>query len=81
MQEISSKASTSPFSIGLPALYIIGFISGISMGLFTPFISTLMAQHQVDDVWIGANSTVYFMSITLGAPLVAYILRQLGLRK
>ena len=81
MQEISSKASTSPFSTGLPALYIIGFISGISMGLFTPFISTLMAQHQVDDVWIGANSTVYFMSITLGAPLVAYILRQLGLRK
>lgn len=81
MQEISSKVSTSPFSTGLPALYIIGFISGISMGLFTPFISTLMAQHQVDDVWIGANSTVFFLAIALGTPLVAKILRQLGLRQ
>jgi MFS family permease len=81
MQEISLKVSTSPFSTGLPALYIIGFISGISMGLFTPFISTLMAQHQVDDVWIGANSTVFFLAIALGTPLVAKILRQLGLRQ
>ena len=81
MQEVSSTTSTSPFSTGLPALYIISFLSGISMGLFTPFISTLMAQHQVDDVWIGANSTVYFLSITLTAPFVAKILRQLGLRK
>ncbi|MCL6754112.1 MFS transporter [Nostoc sp. CCCryo 231-06] len=81
MQEISSKVSTSPFSTGLPALYIIGFISGISMGLFTPFISTLMAQHQVDDVLIGANSTVFFLAIALGTPLVAKILRQLGLRQ
>ncbi|WP_341529631.1 MFS transporter [Nostoc sp. UHCC 0302] len=81
MQEVSSTTSTSPFSTGLPALYIISFLSGISMGLFTPFISTLMAQHQVDDVWIGANSTVYFLTITLTAPFVAKILRQLGLRK
>ena len=81
MQEFSSTQSTSPFSVGLPALYIIGFLSGISMGLFTPFISTFMAQHQVDDVWIGANSTVFFLVIALGTPLVAKILCQLGLRR
>ncbi len=81
MQEFSSTQSTSPFSGGLPALYVISFLSGISMGLFTPFISTFMAQHQVNDVVIGANSTLYFLSITLGAPLVANVLRQLGLRR
>jgi MFS family permease len=40
-----------------------------------------MAQHQVSDVWIGANSTVYFLFIALGTPLVAKILREIGLRR
>lgn len=73
--------SDSPFSVGLPALYIIGFLSGISMGLFSPFISTLMSQHKVSEVLIGANSTVYYLAITLGTPLVAKILPQIGLRR
>ena len=76
-----SEKSNSPFSTGLPALYVIAFLSGISIGLFNPFISTLMAQHQVDDVWIGANSTVYFLAVALGTPLVAKILHQIGLRR
>jgi len=81
MQEIPSTTSNSPFSAGLPALYVVAFLSGISLGLFNPFISTLMAQHQVSDVWIGANSTVYFLFIALGTPLVAKILRHIGLRR
>ncbi len=81
MQQIPSTTSNSPFSTGLPALYVVAFLSGISLGLFNPFISTLMAQHQVSDVWIGANSTVYFLFIALGTPLVAKILRQIGLRR
>ena len=81
MQEFSSTISNSPFSTGLPALYVIAFLSGISIGLFNPFISTLMAQHHVDDLWIGANSTVYFLAIALGTPLVAKVLRQIGLRR
>jgi len=81
MQKITSATSSSPFSTGLPTLYAIAFLSGISMGMFNPFISTLMAQHQVDDVWIGANSTVYFLAIALGTPLVAKMLRQIGIRR
>lgn len=81
MQNLTSKKSTSPFSTGLPALYTIAFLSGISIGLFNPFISTLMAQYQIDELWIGANSTIYFLMIALGTPLVAKILHQIGLRK
>jgi len=73
--------STSPFSTGLPALYVIAFLSGISIGLFNPFISTLMAQNQVDDIWIGANSTEYFLAMALGTPVVAKILQPIGLRR
>ncbi|AFZ56824.1 MFS transporter [Anabaena cylindrica FACHB-243] len=81
MQNLSSTKSSSPFSTGLPALYIIALLSGTSLGLFNPFISTLMAQYQVSDLWIGANSTVYFLMIALGTPLVAKILHRIGLRK
>ncbi|MBR8838426.1 MAG: MFS transporter [Stigonema ocellatum SAG 48.90 = DSM 106950] len=81
MKEFTATKSNSAFSTGLPALYVIAFLSGISIGLFNPFISTLMAQHQVDDLWIGANSTVYFLVIALGTPVVAKVLRQIGLRK
>ncbi|MBD2531813.1 MFS transporter [Nostoc flagelliforme FACHB-838] len=81
MTELISTKSNSPFSTGLPALYSIAFLSGISIGLFNPFISTLMAQHQVDDLWIGANSTVYFLVIALGTPFVVKVLPKLGLRK
>ena len=62
------------------SLYVIGFLAGISIGLFNPFISTLMAQHHVDDIWIGANSTEYFLAIALGTPLVAKLLGRIGLR-
>ncbi len=81
MENLTSTKSNSAFSNGLPVLYVIAFLSGISIGLFNPFISTFMAQNQVDELWIGANSTVYFLMIFLGTPLVAKILRQIGLRK
>jgi MFS family permease len=72
--------SNSICAHGLPALYIITFLSGISIGLFNPFISTLMAQNQVEDIWIGANSTVYFLAIVLVTPTVAKALHKFGLR-
>jgi MFS family permease len=81
MPENSSNSSSSPFATGLPALYAVAFLSGLSLGLFNPFISTLMAQNQINDVWIGANSTVYFLVIALGTQPVARILRQIGLRR
>lgn len=76
-----SKTADSPFATGLPALYIVGFLSGISLGLFNPFISTLMKQNNINDIIIGANSTLYFFIIAIGTPLVAKILRKIGLRK
>ena len=42
--------SHSIFSNGLSALYLIAFITGISLGFFNPFISTLMAQNQVNEI-------------------------------
>lgn len=74
------KLSNSPFAPGLPALYIVALLSGISLGLFNPFISTLMAQNNVGDLLIGLNSTLYFFVIAIGTPIVAAILRQIGLR-
>jgi MFS family permease len=76
-----SKIAKSLFTEGLPALYAIAFLAGISIGLFNPFISTFMTEHQVNEVWIGANSTIYFLAIALGTPLVPKVLRQIGLRR
>ncbi|MEM6404896.1 MAG: MFS transporter, partial [Cyanobacteria bacterium P01_D01_bin.116] len=73
--------SHSIFSNGLSALYLIAFITGISLGFFNPFISTLMAQNQVNEIWIGANSTVYFLVIALVTPFVPKILAKFGLGK
>ena len=81
MQKTSFISSDSPFSKGLPALYAVAFLSGLSLGLFNPFISALMTQQGISDLWIGANSTVYFFTIAVGTPLVAKLLRRIGLRK
>ena len=78
---MTAKTADSPLSSGLPALYIVGFLSGISLGLFNPFISTLMKQNNINDIVIGANSTLYFFIIAIGTPLVSKILRKIGLRK
>lgn len=76
-----TKNANSPFSVGLPALYLVAFLSGISLGLFNPFISTLMKEKGYNNIVIGANSTLYFFVIAAGTPIVASILRQIGLRK
>lgn len=76
-----TKNANSPFSVGLPALYLVAFLSGISLGLFNPFISTLMKEKGYDNIVIGANSTLYFFVIAAVTPIVASILRQIGLRK
>jgi len=76
-----TKNANYPFSVGLPALYLVAFLSGISLGLFNPFISTLMKEKGYDNIVIGANSTLYFFVIAAGTPIVASILRQIGLRK
>ncbi|ABA24349.1 Major facilitator superfamily MFS_1 [Trichormus variabilis ATCC 29413] len=78
---MTNKTIDSPFAPGLPALYIVAFLSGMSLGLFNPFISTLMKQNNINDIVIGANSTLYFFIIAIGTPLVTKILSKIGLRK
>ncbi|NJO59429.1 MAG: MFS transporter [Richelia sp. RM2_1_2] len=81
MKLSQTKKTNSIFSNGLLALYIIAFLTGISLGFFNPFISTLMAQNKVNEIYIGANSTVYFLVIALVTPFVPKILRRFGLAK
>lgn len=81
MQNTSLKTASSPFTVRLMALYAVALLSGISIGLFNPFISTFMAQNNVSDIWIGANSTVYFLATALGTAVVATALERIGLRK
>lgn len=84
MQKTSTAtrvASDSPFAKGLPALYTVAFLSGLSLGLFNPFVSTLMAEQGVSDLWIGANSTLYFFTIAVGTPWVTRLLQRFGLRQ
>ncbi len=78
---MSAKNIDSPFTAGLPALYIVSFLSGISLGLFNPFISTLMKQNGFNDIVIGANSTLYFFIIAIITPSVPNGLRKVGLRR
>ncbi len=81
MSSVSSPKSDSLFSKALSALYIISFLSGISLGIFNPLISTFMEQNKIDDVWIGSNSTVYFLFIALGTPFVTKLLHYIGIRR
>lgn len=81
MQNTALKTASSPFTVPLMALYVIALLSGISVGLFNPFISTFMAQNNVDDIWIGANSTIYFLMIALSTSTVAAALERIGLRR
>ncbi|MEP0791427.1 MULTISPECIES: MFS transporter [Cyanophyceae] len=81
MQQSSSTKTGSLFSTRLLALYIISFSAGASLGIFNPLISTFMEQRQIDEVWIGANSTVYFLTIALSTPLVEKLLRQTGIHR
>lgn len=77
----SAKNTDSLFANGLPALYIVAFLSGISLGLFNPFISTLMKQNGFNNIIIGANSTLYFFIIAIITPSVPNGLRKIGLRR
>ena len=76
-----AESSASPFSPGLPALYAVAFLSGISLGLFNPFISAFMSQNNAGNILIGLNSTLYFFVIAVGTPIVAAGIRKLGLRQ
>lgn len=64
------------FSKALIGLYVVSFASGFSMGIFNPLISILMEQTGVDQILIGANSSMYYLIIGLASPLVALFIRR-----
>ncbi|MEL7038069.1 MAG: MFS transporter [Cyanobacteria bacterium J06592_8] len=80
MQNISSSKSTVLFSNRLLTLYSLSLLFGITLGVFNPLMSTFMEQQQISQIWIGINSTVYFLSIAIATPLVNRLLRQRGSR-
>ncbi|MGR8931276.1 MAG: MFS transporter, partial [Gammaproteobacteria bacterium] len=50
------------------------------MGIFNPLISLLMEQHGVDHLMIGANSSLYYLTIALSAPLAGKLIQAYGIR-
>lgn len=73
--------STSPPALSKPliGLYLISFLSGFSMGIFNPLISILMEQQGIDQLWIGANSSLYYLMIAAFAPLAGKLIRHYGI--
>ncbi|SKB13841.1 Major facilitator superfamily MFS_1 [Planktothrix sp. PCC 11201] len=80
MQHVSSPKSIVLFSTRLLTLYLLSLLFGIALGLFHPLMSTFMKQQQVNQIWIGINSTVYFLAIALATPLANQLLRLRGIR-
>jgi len=66
----------------LLTLYLLSLISGISLGLFNPLASTYLKESGVADLLIGANSTLFFLMVALGASVVTRLQHYgLGLRQ
>lgn len=80
IKHISPPKSTDLFSQQLLTLYLLSLLFGVSLGLFNPLMSTFMEQQQVSQIWIGINSTVYFLAIALTTPIVNLLLRRWGIR-
>lgn len=79
-EQISQPKSIALFSKQLSTLYSLSLLFGIALGLFNPLMSTFMEQQQVSQIWIGINSTVYFLAIAIATPIVNQLLRQWGIR-
>lgn len=71
--------TVSAISKPLIGLYVISFLSGFSMGIFNPLISILMEQQGIDQLWIGANSSLYYLMVAAFAPLAGKLIRHFGI--
>jgi len=76
----TSSVRASVFTRALIGLYVVSFASGFSMGIFNPLISLLMEEAGVDQILIGANSSLYYLVIALAAPLAAKFIKIYNLR-
>lgn len=62
-------------SSSLKALYALSAIAGIAIGLFNPMISVLLTDAQWNELDIGINSSLFFLCITLAAPVARWVIR------
>jgi MFS family permease len=62
-------------SHSLIALYGLSAIAGIAIGLFNPMISVLLVDAQWSELDIGINSSLFFLCITLAAPLARWLIK------
>jgi len=68
-------------AVALRALYAMGGLLGLSLGILNPTISILLEHRGVDGLLNGANASLFFLCVALLAPLVGRQLRQAGLRR
>lgn len=61
-------------SQSLIALYGLSAIAGIAIGLFNPLISVLLVSAQWNELDIGINSSLFFLCVTLAAPVARWLL-------
>ncbi len=80
MQQIYDDQPPSLFSTQLSIFYIFSLLFGITLGLFNPLISTFMEEQKISQLWIGLTSTIYFIAIALGTPLIERLFKKLGIR-
>ena len=71
------KSGSEPIqkSLSLKALYALSAIAGIAIGLFNPMISVLLTDAQCSELDIGINSSLFFLCITLAAPIARWLIR------
>ena len=74
-------AAVSLTSRPLLALYGISLLSGVALGIFNPLISLLLQQHQVTDLLIGANASLYYLVVALCSPLAGTLVNRVGVRR
>lgn len=74
------NCQTTVFTKPLIGLYVVSLASGFSMGIFNPLISMLMEQSGVEQIIIGANSSLYYLMIALMAPVAAMCINRFELR-
>ena len=51
-------------------VYVMIHFTGAALGIINPLVSTHMEKANIGDVWIGANSTVFYLFLSLGSVFV-----------
>jgi MFS family permease len=78
---VTTAAADRPEVSAFAPLLLAAALAGSALGLFNPLIAAQLMAAGHDKVAIGANSTLFFLCILLSAPLAAWLIGRLGLRR